>query len=314
MASAKDLHGFIQSFEYDTTKPNEMSKGFLIKLFFSHPKKPYQPTIDDIIKISGLNIDRSKMRGTLQLVHKFIQKNRKNIRRPKVWADLSLELNKICPLPIKKSGTSTSSVAATPKKKTQSTTKVRVLGIDCKGCIQKKKLLLKLQEEKDKLQQQVNEQELNFRNLQNTITTIRKQLQTVSKWKKNVKMVDGKEQIEVKLKERRHYYKYLSDSLTQQLFRIKDPLQANREVKALKQKLMFQQKKCAKERRTVDLIKSEKHLLEEEVRDLRSANDYMISQQLEDEEERVRVAQYSTLLRKAPYQGNLSQGPVAQVC
>ena len=141
MASAKDLHAFIKSFEYDTTKPNEMSKGFLMKLFFSHRTNRHQSTIDDIIQISGLNIDRLRMRSTLQRAKEMVQKNK--IQRPGVWDYLSLELNKMCPLPIKKSSASTSSVAAT-EKTTQSTTKVRVLHIDCKGCIQKC-LLLKLQ-------------------------------------------------------------------------------------------------------------------------------------------------------------------------
>ena len=97
------------------------------------------------------------------------------------------------------------------KKKTTLRSKIRVLRKDCKGCIQKKVVIAKLEEH-------LHAQQINFINLKDTIATVKKKLTTANRQRNAItKKVVRKEKIEARLREKRQMFKNLSDSLTLQL-------------------------------------------------------------------------------------------------
>ena len=112
MASAEDLHAYLKTLEYDNASPNKMTKGFIMKHLYAHGKKPYNPTIDAISRISGLKIDRQKLRTYLRYLKGLIDKKKRHISRPNVWPELIAELSEIYLLPVVADSDSTSSTSS----------------------------------------------------------------------------------------------------------------------------------------------------------------------------------------------------------
>ena len=98
---AKDFYEFLDSFEYDVSTPHLMSKGFLAKIFAKNKKK-YPPTIDEVIKITGLNINKVNLRSRLEHMKKTMVNQMKHSLELSLGSELSKTTNKFSASQFKK--------------------------------------------------------------------------------------------------------------------------------------------------------------------------------------------------------------------
>ena len=113
-ATTKDFWAYLETLEYDNANPNKMTKGYIMKILYAHSKKkkPYLLAMDDIARISGLKIDRKKLRPYLEYFKGRVDHKKKHLYRSGVWSELIAELSESFILPVVADSDSTSTTSS----------------------------------------------------------------------------------------------------------------------------------------------------------------------------------------------------------